>query len=156
MNEYNYNQNPVEELDWDSEISKESSFIEVKPGEYDFTVVSFERGYHNGSEKLPACPKATLHLELDTPEGKAPVTHNLFISRRTEGLLCEFFLCIGQKKHGEPLRMDWSKVTGSRGRCKVGTREYNGNTYADVKKFLEPKAAPSGGVPAYRAPGSRV
>ncbi len=143
MSEYN-NFNTNEALDWDSEISAESSFTLLPEGEYPFTVITFERGYHNGSQKLPPCHKAELKIEIDGGEkGKVTVNHNLFVHRKCEGLLCEFFLSIGQKKHGEPLKMNWPAVPGTTGRCKVGIREYNGNQYNEIKKFLEP-AAPTG------------
>ena len=35
--------------------------------------------------------------------------------------------------------MNWSAVTGARGRAKVGKRTYNGNTYNEIKRFLEPQ-----------------
>lgn len=140
MSEYNRT-TPETPLDWDSEISAESSFTLLPEGEYPFTVVTFERKYHNGSEKLPACPKAELKIEIDGGDkGKAVVTHNLFISRKTEGLLCEFFISIGQKKHGEPLKMNWQLVPGATGRCKIGVRTYKDNDYNEIKKFIEPKA----------------
>ena len=39
------------------------------------------------------------------------------------------------KKKNEPLRMNWNAVPGATGRCKVGTRVYNGNEYNEIKKF---------------------
>ena len=135
MSDYNNNI----PLDWDSEISAESSFTVLPEGEYSFRVVEFERQYHNGSEKLPSCPKASLKIEIDGGEkGKSFVTHNLFIHRKTEGLLCEFFTAIGQKKHGEPLKMNWQTVIGATGKCKIGIRIYNDNEYNEIKKFLKP------------------
>lgn len=155
MSEYRDIPDTLTELDWDSEISQESSYTVLPEGEYPFTVTAFERGYHNGSEKLPPCHKAILTVEINGGErGKATVKHNLFVSRKTEGLLCEFFISLGLKKHGEPLRMNWASVPGAKGRCKVGIRTYNGNEYNEIKKFLEPSAtpAPAGGFapPSFR------
>ena len=59
-----------------------------------------------------------------------------------EGLLSTFFRGIGQKKKGEPLRMNWPSVPGSTGRCKIGTRTYTGNEYNDIKKFYPKDEAP--------------
>lgn len=149
----NYNTN-LPELDWDSTIENESTFVLLPEGEYPFTVVSFERGYHNGSEKLPACPKAILQIEVQGASGTASIKHNLFISRKTEGLLCAFFLSIGQKKHGEPLRMDWNRVVGSSGRCKIGIYKSNtnGNEYNEIKSFLESPEKTAPAAPAYNPP----
>ena len=40
------NNNIERELDWDSEINKESEFTLLPEGDYNFTVVSFERARH--------------------------------------------------------------------------------------------------------------
>lgn len=143
MSEYNRT-TPEMPLDWDSEISAESSFTVLPEGEYPFTVISLEREYHNGSEKLPPCPKAKLKIEIDGGEkGTSSVFHNLFIHRKTEGFLCEFFTSIGLKKPGEPLKMDWQAVYGASGRCKIFVSKYNGNEHNEIKKFLKPEEKPA-------------
>ena len=86
------------ELGWDDEIEKDSEdFLLLPEGDYDFVVESFERGRHNGSEKLPACNKAMLKLRIDTPDGTALINHNLFLHTKTEGMISAFFTSIGQK-----------------------------------------------------------
>ena len=87
------------ELGWDDEIEKDGSdYVLLPEGDYDFTVESFERGRHNGSEKLPPCNKAMLKLRIDATEGTALINHNLFLHTKTEGMLSAFFTAIGQKK----------------------------------------------------------
>lgn len=139
MNDYNNNQGF--ELGWDSEIEKDSpDFILLPDGEYDFVVKSFERGRYNGGDKIGPCPKAILKLGIDTYEGEAVVRKELLLHSRLEGLLCEFFVSIGQRQHGQRVAMNWNAVTGARGRCKIGTYiGKDGNKYNEVKKFLEPK-----------------
>lgn len=130
------------ELGWEDEIQQDSAeYITLPEGEYEFTVKEFERARYNGGEKLPACNQAKLKLEVVTEKGTALINHNLFLHSRVEGMVSSFFVAIGQKKHGEKLKMNWSKVIGAKGRAKIGTREYNGNTYNEVKRFLEPAAA---------------
>lgn len=136
------------ELNWDDEIVKDSDFVLLPEGDYDFRVTAFERGRHNGSEKLPPCNKAVVTLEIDSPEGKAYIKHNLFLHSRCEVLLSNFFTGIGQKKHGEPLKMNWNTVIGSTGRCKVTIRKWTGKVgnemqSNEVKKFYEPSTANS-------------
>ena len=127
------------ELGWEEEINQEGAdFILAPEGDYDFKVVSFTRERHNGSDKLPPCNKAVLDIEVATPKGAAHIRHQLFLHTKTEGMLSAFFIGIGQKKHGEPLRMNWNNVIGSTGRCKVGIREYNGKQYNEIKKFYDP------------------
>ncbi|WP_347161640.1 hypothetical protein [Peptostreptococcus anaerobius] len=130
-------------LGWDDEISKEGpEFILLPTGEYEFEVNSFERGRFDGSEKMPPCNKAILKIKIDTEEGMALITHNLLLHTRTEGFLSAFFASIGQKKKGEPLRMNWSKVTGAKGSCKVGIRKYTDKSgeqreMNEILRFIE-------------------
>lgn len=151
----NVNVNDGTALDWDSEISNDSSFVLLPPGEYDFTVLRFERARHNGSDKLPPCNKAVLTLEVSDGNGNvAELKHNLFLHSKCEGMLCSFFTAIGQRKRGEPLRMNWQAVIGTRGRCKVEVHEWKHRTTGEVmqsneiKSFLEPKEPTSKGFVA--------
>lgn len=131
-----------EELGWDDEIVEESSFVILKPGKYSFTVRNLERGRFEGSDKMGPCNKATIELSIFNEQGQeAMVREQLLLNRKMEWKLSEFFISIGQKKHGEPLKMNWSKVLGSTGRCEIKNEEYNGNTYNRVKKFLEAEAS---------------
>jgi len=142
------------ELAWDDEIENESGgWVLLPEGEYDFVVENFERGRHNGSTKVPPCNKAILTLGIDSPQGHASVTCNLFLYDRYEWKLCQFFTSIGARKHGERLRMDWNKVLGARGRCKVTVRPYTGNDGKerqanDIDRFLEPE---NGQAPKWKA-----
>ena len=121
-------------LGWDEEIKQESEFVLLEPGTYDFEVTGLEKAYFNGSEKMQPCPQARLELTID----KAKVFTNLFLNTKSEWKLSEFFISIGLKKKGEPLKMQWNKVLGLKGKCEVSNREYNGKTYNEVSKFLEP------------------
>lgn len=134
----------LRELGWDEVIENESDgeFVVLKPGDYEFKVTGFTRERHPGSAKLPPCNKAVLNILIESENGKNVIRHNLFLHQKTEGLLCAFFRAIGQKKHGEPLKMDWYKVEGSHGKCKVGVREYttdNGEKRQanEIQKFYD-------------------
>ncbi|MCH5212246.1 MAG: DUF669 domain-containing protein [Oscillospiraceae bacterium] len=148
------------ELGWDDEIEKDSSdFVILPEGDYNFTVTGFERGRHNGSDKLPACNKAILSIKLEGAAGTTTIKHNLFLHSKCEGMLCAFFTSIGQRKKGEKLRMNWTTVTGSRGRCKVGIHEYQGRD-GDTKKsnqitrFYEPEEQSSFNTAKSFTPGN--
>lgn len=129
------------ELEWNDEISKEGSeFVLLPEGDYSFTVESYERARHNGSDKLPPCNKAVVKIRISAKEGDVLLTHNLFLHTRTEGLLSEFFTAIGLKTPGQPLRMNWNMVPGSTGRLKLGIRNYKNKDGEDrqaneIKKF---------------------
>lgn len=141
------------ELGWDDEISRESDFTIIPEGDYDFTVTGFERGRHEGSEKLPPCNKAIVTLSVKLPDGSAAtLKHNLFLHTRCEGLLSAFFTGIGLKRKGEPLRMNWNAVTGAHGRCKITVRSWKGKNGEDmqsndIKKFYDPFENSSASAP---------
>lgn len=138
------------ELGWNDQIENDGGdYILLAEGDYPFEVLKFERGRYKGGEKLPACNMAKLSIEID---GKTTVTHNLYLHSRTEGLLCAFFKAIGARKHGERVSMDWNKVVGEKGRCKVGVRTYKDKQYNEIKKFYDPEESqqetpPSGDQP---------
>lgn len=144
------------ELNWDDEISKESEFTLLPEGDYNFTVVGFNRGRHNGSAKLPACNKAELELKVDDGKGNTgTILHNLFLHTKTEGMISAFLIAIGQKKHGEPTRPNWNAMVGAQGRCKVGIHEWvndKGETMKNnqIKKFYDYEA-PAGSAPKFQA-----
>lgn len=132
-------------LDWNDEIEKDSDFVLLPEGDYDFTVENFERGRHPGSDKLPPCNKAILKLRIDSDEGSTTIQHNLFLHTKTEGMISAFFTAIGQKKKGEKIRMDWNSVVGSSGRCKVIQHKWKGNdgeerTSNQISRFYEKEA----------------
>lgn len=124
------------ELGWDDSIEKDGSdFILLPEGDYDFEVISFERGRHNGSDKLPPCNKAIVKIKITDPQGETVINHQLFLHTITEGMLSAFFTGIGQKKKGEKATMNWSLVPGSTGKAKVGIKKYEGKDYNEIKKF---------------------
>lgn len=148
-------ENTSQEMGWDDEIQNDGSPFEVLPeGDYRFRVEKFERARHGGSEKIPACNKAVLTLAVSDGVHSGTVQTNLFLFRRFEWKICQFFTAIGQRKHGETIRMNWSMVPGSTGVCHVGTRKWKGNDGKEregneITEFYDPKEAPD--VPMERA-----
>lgn len=136
--------NMPREFNWDDVIENDNTFELLPEGEYDFEVRSFERARHTPRDggKLPACNKAVLTIALtDAQTGRSgQVTHNLFLHSSCEGMLCAFFTAIGQRKKGEPLRMNWNAVPGSKGRCKVVQKKNynNDDKHNEIARFLEP------------------
>ncbi len=112
-------------MDWDDSIEKDGQeIILLEEGDYNFTVTKFERGHFPGSQKISACNKASLTLEIKTDDGTAICFTDLILNRVMEWQISAFFRSIGQKKHGERLIMNWDKVVGSRGRAHFKTRTY--------------------------------
>lgn len=141
-------------LGWDDEIENDGVPFTVLPeGDYHFGVSAFERGYFNGSAKMPACNMAVLTLAILGPEypfkkdvlGEVKV--NLMLHSKMEWKLCQFFTCIGMRKHGEKLVMNWNAVMGAEGDCHIGTRKWtdkngkerDGN---EVTEFYDPEKSP--------------
>lgn len=147
------------ELGWDDEITKDSDFVIIPEGDYQFTVAGFERGRHEGSDKLPPCNKAIVTLRVSLPNGTTQdIKHNLFLHSKCEGLLSAFFTSIGLKKKGETLKMNWNAIVGTSGRCKIVVRNYttkdgNSGQSNDIKKFYSPdENAPAQPVQQYQQP----
>ena len=112
-------------LDWDDAIESDGQeFVILEEGDYNFTVTDFERGRFPGGAKIPPCNKAALTLQVKTPDGVAICRTDLLLYKTMEWKLSAFFRCIGQKKHGERLVMDWNSVKGSRGRAHFKPRAY--------------------------------
>ena len=144
------------ELGWDHEITQdEMQSVLLPEGDYPFMVVNLEKARYTPKQggKLPACNKAILTLRLTLPDGQtADLRYNLFLHSSQEWKLGAFFYAIGQKRKGEPLRMNWATVIGSTGRCHVKQRTYNGNTSCEIDRFHEPSAVPA--PAAYQQPQS--
>ena len=129
-------------MGWDDTIENDGGgFIILPEGDYNFKVTDFERGRFPGSAKIPACNKATLTLAVETKDGTANVRTDLILYRTLEWKLASFFRSIGQKKHGEKLVMNWSKVVGSEGRAHFKPRTYTKDGEErqanDVDRFID-------------------
>lgn len=106
------------EMDWNDAIESDGQeFVVLEEGDYNFEVTGFERGRFPGGQKIPACNKAALTLQVKTENGVAICRTDLLLYRSLEWRLSAFFRCIGQKRPGERLVMDWNTVIGSRGRA---------------------------------------
>lgn len=138
-------ENTDRELDWDEQIQNDGPEYKMLPeGDYQFEVTKFERGRFDGSAKMGPCKMAILTLYIDGgAKGETTITHRLYLHTKCEGLLCAFFESIGQRKHGEPLRMNWERVIGSHGLAKVEIHQYTKNAGGEgecnqIKRFLPP------------------
>lgn len=124
-------------LDWNDSIETDGNeFVLLPEGDYNFLVTGFERGRFPGGPKVPACNKAMITVQVTTAEGIATVKFDLLLYRSLEWRISSFFRCIGQKKHGEKLTMDWNKVMGSIGRAHFKQRTYT-NQYGEEKTVNE-------------------
>ena len=147
-------QAPETEMGWDDDIaaSEEPQHVTLPAGDYPFEVIKFERDHFSGSAKQPPCKKAVYTLRITAPDGRqTTLRHQLFVHKdRIQGITA-FFVSLGMAKWGESFRPNWNGAVGGRGVCKLGVREYNGNTYNEVKLFYAPEKAPQlQNQPAYQ------
>ena len=137
----NLNQNM--ELGWDDTIQEDGQdFVTLEESDYNFVVTNFERGRFPGGPKVPACNKATITIQINSEAGLASIKFDLLLYRSVEWRISAFFRCIGQKKHGEKLTMNWNTVIGSKGRAHIIQRSYTNNygeekTVNDVGRFID-------------------
>ena len=129
------------EFGWEDMITDEGKeFVLLPEGDYDFTVTKVERARHAGSEKMPPCNMAKVTVTVWGPEDKIDITENLFLCNKMEWKLSQFFLALGLKKHGEPLKMNWAAAQGKTGKCRVYVDTYKKKDGSDgnsnkIKKF---------------------
>ena len=131
-------------MDWNDTIENDGAqpYVVLPEGDYTFTVRSYERGRFPGGQKIPACNKAVVLLDVDSDQGPAECKLDLILHRSVEWKLAAFFRCIGQKKHGEKLVMNWDQIPGSRGRAHFKPRTFtgrNGNELQsnEVERFYD-------------------
>ena len=125
-------------FDWDSEIESDGQeYVTVTPGDYAFTVTKVERQQFKGSDKIPECQMALVSGTIDVPKGTATFRERLYLCKSFEWKLSGFFRCLGMKKHGEKLRMNFPGAVGKRGLAKFGVREYNGQTYNQIEQYYD-------------------
>lgn len=122
-------------MDWESTIENDGTRIVTLPeGDYEFTVTKFEKGWYDGSSKIPACPKAMLEFTIEVSGvGTSIVKENIYIDESVEWKICEFFRCIGLRKHGERQKMPWAQCVGKKGVAHISVNEYVGNDGKNYK-----------------------
>lgn len=144
---------------WDDEVtvSTTGDYTVLPEGDYDYTVVNFERSNTQGSAKMTSSPMAVLTLACAGPQGTGNVRANLILNDKTSWKIYEFFKSCGlipqTTDTTDTIRFPWSRVPGARGRCHLAIRKYIGNDGQehetnDVTKFFAPAAGTSMSLPA--------
>lgn len=145
QNQYGYGQQAPQQpannqgtaLGWDDEV-EEKIFTLLPEGTYPFRVDSFDREQHNGTDKMPPCNVANVHLVINHNGEDVHIDKKLFLLS-TNGQLFAFFRAIGaQTLPDGRIKMDWSKVPGATGYVVINHRKYNGNEYNNIKSFVDP------------------
>jgi hypothetical protein len=153
--------NDNEFLAWgDSFIAEESNFTLLPAGEYPFTVTNFERKIYDGnSDKIPnGAPFAEIQMEFKGAEGTTTVTDRLYLMKKWQWKLTQFFESIGQAPViGQPFNPNWNGVIGSHGTAKLAINKYTSNKSGkevsnnQVNEYLKP-AKNAGTVQNFQQP----
>lgn len=131
--------------DWNDEIEKESNFVELPEGDYDFVIDHYERARFNGNDKIPACNMATVFFNIRTYDNQeAQIRENFILHPRMEWKLSELFSSVGLKGKNEKIHMAWDRLAGLSGRCQVSLdvdKNDSSKKYNHIKKLYpkEPK-----------------
>lgn len=157
-------------LSWDEPIDNtpDDEFVLFDAGDYPFEVTKIERATFNGSAKMAASPMAKLTLKLTNPaDGRTSYAfYNIILNAKMMRRIKEFFISVGlapeKSAEGDRFAPRWDAVVGATGWLHMEHREYNGDTYADVKKCLKPSEVAKKGLgaapqqPTYTAPTPQV
>ncbi|KRN88171.1 hypothetical protein [Ligilactobacillus acidipiscis] len=140
------NNNNNEVIGWgESFTAEESEFTLISAGNYPFTVKEMDRKIYDGSGKIPnGTPYAEVKCEVTGPEGTTTISERLYLLKRMQWKLTQFFQSIGQGVViGQPFQPNWSTVVGSKGMAEIEVNSYNdkdGNPKKNnrIKNFLKP------------------
>lgn len=142
------NQNQVKEYAWDAVIPEEDikdEFTLLPDGDYEFSIAKIERSRFqptDSSKMKEACPMAIVHILISNPAtgNDVELQQRLFLIPRLSWQIAQLFDSIGTHKKGTPLQLNWN-IIGKTGMVKVNHREYNGNTFNNIQKFISAEDA---------------
>ena len=138
---------------WDSTIKNDGGDFRLLPeGVWPFTVKSLEKGYSNGTKNIPPCPMAKLTLRVGSGAAVSDVTNTLYLDDSQEWKLCQFFLALGMRKHGEELNLSaFDRIKDKTGWLEIDhysyTQDGEEKTINSVARYLDPADAPADGKP---------
>lgn len=138
---------------WDSTIKNDGGDFRLLPeGVWPFTVKSLEKGYSNGTKNIPPCPTAKVMLRVGAGADLSDVANTLFLDDSQEWKLCQFFLALGMRKHGEELNLsEFDHIVGKTGWVEIEhysyTKDGEEKVQNSVARYLDPADAPADGKP---------
>jgi len=141
MNEPDYLNND-EVIDFDGEIKNDGEGFTTLPegDEVEFTVKKVEKGRNAAGDK----PQVKLELSCVSlnGHGRTGVKDFITMTRKSEWKLCELFVSLGLRKHGETLKCRWD-IEEAKGRATVTVDKYTGRDGTErssnkIKNYLEP------------------
>lgn len=134
------------ELDWDSTIEndEQAAFTLLPEGDYAFTVDHIERGFvGNDSEKYAGAKMATVYLNMAVPgQDDVQLRENFILHSNFAWKIGSLLVSVGIKKKGEPISGNyWTRLPGTRGRCKViqnASKQNPDRKFNNIQTFYAP------------------
>lgn len=126
------------------EEADSGGFVLLEPGIYPFSITeAVGRERTNGTDKIPPCWKAVVKLKVDGGnQGKTTIFHNILLAKKQAWKIKQLFVGVGLiGKDDKNFVAPWDKLPGTVGAVEIGTHEYNGKTYNDVVRILDPMEA---------------
>lgn len=146
------NSDKGEAMDWtDEEVSDDGGFVLLPEGMYAFEVAKLEKGRFEGSEKMAACPRANLTLNVWTEQGWVQIIDRIMLNTKAAWRVARFFEALGYAKNPETgkVPVKWNEVEGKQGYLKLKVREYESKGEKrkanDVEEYLKPEDWPESG-----------
>lgn len=120
----------------------------LKEGDYDFEVISFERksGTTQQNGRTVDCLIAEYKIKVKDGNDSRTITESLYLKSSVKWKIQQFFLSIGDRKHGEEFKPNWQGAVGKTGRCHVivekfiGKRDNKEHETNKIGKYLEPES----------------
>lgn len=144
-----------EAFDWDEEeVVDEGGFTLLPEGTYAFEVAKIDRERFEGSDRMAACPRAKISLNVWTTAGWVPVVDRLLLNTKMAWRIARFFEGLGYEKDPAtgkvPVR--WNEAEGKQGYLKLKEREYESKGEKrkanEVDAYLKPSEWPAEDQPA--------
>ena len=135
--------NDVLSFDEAIEIMDEPEYLELAPGEYDFTVRDVAFSTYEGSSKIPSCPMVEARLSVVTDEGETEIIDRFYYCRKMRYKLSSFARTLGLARVGDKITIEWKKLITNQGRARISLREYNGKKYNQIDRYIVPTDEPA-------------
>lgn len=125
------------ELDWEESVEESSEYFDGADGDYDFTVVSAEKGYvvkgkYSGQKMI------TVTLNLKGTNASGIITDRITLNTAFMWKISQFFASIGDAPQADgKYKMHWNDLVGKTGRLKTKTVEEAGKNYKNVDKYYK-------------------
>lgn len=145
-----------EAFDWDTdEVSDEGGFTLLPAGTYAFEVLKIDRERFEGSDKMAACPRAAITLNILTDTGWVSIIDKLMLNTKMSWRIAKFFEGLGYTKNPETGKVParWNEAPGKQGWVKLKVRKFKRKDGSDgemneVDAYLAPSDWPQQAAPA--------